>query len=69
MATLPRNKIGVREPLDNRAVWPVIAVTMVGQMCEGVAHVGQLSDAAIEFGDMFQGDSLYFGACTRAVMP
>jgi hypothetical protein len=44
-------------------------MAMIGQMREGVAHVGQLGNAAIEFGDMLERDPFYFGACTRAVMP
>ncbi len=68
-ATLSRYKIGVRQSLDNRTIWPVITMAMIGQMRESVAHVRQFGDAAIEFGDMFERDPLYFGTCTRAVVP
>jgi hypothetical protein len=42
---------------------------MIGQMREGVAHVGQFGNASIEFSDVFERDPLYFSACTRAVVP
>ncbi|MGF6879078.1 hypothetical protein OKW35_008557 [Paraburkholderia sp. MM5477-R1] len=67
--TLSGYKIGVRQSLDNRTIWPVITMAMIGQMRESVAHVRQFGDAAIEFGDMFERDPLYFGTCTRAVVP
>ena len=69
VATLPRNQIGVGKTFDNRAVGPVVALAMVGEMREGVAHIGQFGNPAVKFRDVFQRDLFHLGTRARAIVP
>ena len=43
------------KPSQERAVWPLGAMTEGGQMAQGVTHLRQLDDALLQLSDMTLG--------------
>lgn len=43
------------KPTQDRAVWPLVAMTASSQMAQGVTHLCQLGDALLQLSDMTLG--------------
>jgi len=43
------------KPTQDRAVWPLVAMAVSGQMAQGVTHLRQLGDALLQLSDMTLG--------------
>ncbi|CAM2158036.1 hypothetical protein PT2222_40034 [Paraburkholderia tropica] len=63
------HRLRIGEALDDRAVGPIVAVAVRGQMAQRVAHLREFGDALVEFGHVLHCDGLDLGARARAVVP
>ncbi|KKJ02041.1 hypothetical protein XF14_35665 [Burkholderia gladioli] len=55
--------------LEDRAVRTIVAVTVGGELCQRIAHIGQFGDAFIELRYVLERDHLHLCACSRTVLP
>jgi len=65
----PRYRIGIRKPLNDGTVRTVVAMAVVGQVCQRIAHVGKFGNPPVEIRDVFKRNPLNFSAGARAVAP
>src|SRR5262249_39035716 len=64
-----RGRLVLRQFVDDRAVRPLVAVAMMGEMLQRRGHRLDLTRLLLELGDMLERDALDVGAGARAIAP
>ena len=62
-------RVGMRQVLNDRAIWSAVAVAVRGEMAQCIGHFLKLAHLRFHLFDMLQRNALYIGRCPAAIAP